>query len=500
MADVFVSYKSHRRAAVEHLARVLELNGYSVWFDHALLAGEEFAPPIERELRAARAVIVTWCSLSIVSDWVREEASLAKRLKTILPVRLERVDLPLGFATLHTIDLSRWDGSPRSHVVDRLALEVGRLVGRDPAPDVRGLLDYERIWRRSGGPSIAQLSQLAPVPPAPAVPDTAVPAAAGAPAAKKTRTKRDGASESTGAAVAEVAVPRPAHGLPASTRVTESPAPAQTGQSSDQADGVGATLANHRQRQKSLVLPTKTSLVVLPFAIIGDDPEQVYFADGLTEELTSELSRLGWFFVIARNSAFTYKGKVIDVREIGRDLGVRYVLEGSVRRAGRQVRISGRLVDAETGNGIWTGRFDGDIDEIFELQDRVTEAVAGALDPTLRSAEIERAHRKPPRNLDAYDLYLRALPHYHAMSEAGTAQAQALLQRALALSPATHWRSRYLPPARSGGRAKDGPGRMRRRWRSASPGRLRPLRPATRPSSASAPSRSPTSITRTGRR
>jgi adenylate cyclase len=208
----------------------------------------------------------------------------------------------------------------------------------------------------------------------------------------------------------------------------------RTGPASLNADAA----ANTRQRRSAPVppaLPSGPSLVVLPFAVIGDDPEQAYFADGLTEELTAELARLRWFFVIARNSAFTYKGQAIDMRQVGRELGVRYALEGSVRRAGRQVRIAGRLVDAETGHSIWDGRFDGDIDQIFELQDSVTEAVAGALDPTLRNAEIERAQRKSPHNLDAYDLYLRALPHYHAMTEEGTAQAQSLLRHALGISP-----------------------------------------------------------------
>ena len=484
MADVFVSYRSSRRPAIEHLARVLELNGYTVWFDHALVAGEAFAPPIERELRAAPAAIVTWCSLSVQSDWVREEASLAKRLKTIIPVRLERVEPPLGFATLHTLDLSRWDGAPRSHVIDRLLLEVARLVGREPAPRVRDLLDYDRMWRRSGAPTLLQLAGV----PAPAVAGTrrqpaagnAQPGAAGGPgpngdpeggaklrapsatpsSATARAPKGTGAASETGLDTVAGALPRavaaPGTGAVAGEALCE--APPRPGQGRGQRGAItgpgsrpptrspAATLKGGPAAAPpahpfgtSLALPARPSLVVLPFANIGGDVEQEYFADGLTEELTAELARLRWFFVIARNSAFAYKGRAIDVRSVGRELGVRYVLEGSVRRAGRQLRIAGRLVEAQTGHTVWTDRFDGNVDDIFELQDRVTEAVAGALDPTLRNAEIERARSKPPSNHDAYDLYLRALPHYHAMSEEGTAEAQSLLRRAMHLSPDFAW-------------------------------------------------------------
>jgi hypothetical protein len=138
MADVFISYRSDRRNAAQHLARIVELNGYSVWFDYGLLSGRDFGPQIEREIRAAKAVIVLWCSLSRESRWVLEEAELAERLGTLTPAWLERVDPPLGFARADTIDLTRWDGAPRSHTLDRLLMEVAHRVGRDPVPSVPG--------------------------------------------------------------------------------------------------------------------------------------------------------------------------------------------------------------------------------------------------------------------------------------------------------------------------------------------------------------------------
>ena len=160
MADVFISYKTERRNAAQHLSRILELNGFSVWFDYGLLSGADFGPQIERELRAAKAVVVLWCRLSHDSHWVLEEAHLAERLGTLTPVWLEPVELPLGFGRADTIDLSSWDGSPRSPSLDRLLNEVGRRVGRDPAPSYRGLQNYEETWRSFGAPPLTRFALL----------------------------------------------------------------------------------------------------------------------------------------------------------------------------------------------------------------------------------------------------------------------------------------------------------------------------------------------------
>ena len=155
----------------------------------------------------------------------------------------------------------------------------------------------------------------------------------------------------------------------------------------------------------------------------------------MVEEITTAISRLPWLFVIARNSSFTYKGRAVDVKQVARELGVRYVLEGSVRKAGNRVRITGQLIDTATGAHIWADRFDGALDDIFELQDQVATSVVGAIEPKLRQSEIERAARKPTESLDAYDLYLRALAEFNKFTEEGMREAIALLQRALAIDP-----------------------------------------------------------------
>jgi TolB-like protein/class 3 adenylate cyclase len=185
----------------------------------------------------------------------------------------------------------------------------------------------------------------------------------------------------------------------------------------------------------ALPLPDKPSIAVLPFQNMSGDPEQEYFADGMVEEITTAISRLPWLFVIARNSAFTYKGKSVDVKQVGRELGVRYILEGSVRKAGNRVRITGQLIDAATGNHIWADRFDGSLEDVFELQDQVASSVVGAIEPRLRQSEFARANRKPPDNLDAYDLCLRALALRDKLTDESIREALPLLKRALAIDP-----------------------------------------------------------------
>lgn len=188
-------------------------------------------------------------------------------------------------------------------------------------------------------------------------------------------------------------------------------------------------------RNASLPLPDKPSLAVLPFQNMTGDPEQDYFVDGIVEEITTAISRLPWLFVIARNSSFTYKDRAVDVKQVARELGVRYVLEGSVRKAGNRVRITGQLIDTATGAHIWADRFDGTLDDIFELQDEVAHSVVGAIEPKLRHSEIARATRKPTESLDAYDLYLRALAQFHLWIAEGHCAAIRLLLRAIEIDP-----------------------------------------------------------------
>ncbi len=185
----------------------------------------------------------------------------------------------------------------------------------------------------------------------------------------------------------------------------------------------------------ALPLPDKASIAVLPFDNISNDPNQEYFADGIAEDLITALSRFRWFFVIARNSSFSYKGKSPDVRTVGRELGARYVLEGSVRKGGDRLRITAQLIEAETGNHLWAERYDGALEDVFDLQDRITAGVVGAIEPSVRQAEIERAKRKRPENLDAYDLYLRALPHAWVWTAAEAEKALELLDNVLRIDP-----------------------------------------------------------------
>jgi adenylate cyclase len=189
------------------------------------------------------------------------------------------------------------------------------------------------------------------------------------------------------------------------------------------------------QAPKPLPLPDKPSIAVLPFQNMSDDPEQQYFADGMVEDIITELSRYKSLFVIARNSSFTYKGKAVDIKQIGRELGVRYVLEGSVRKAGGRVRITGQLVDSISGAHVWAEHFDREMADVFVLQDEITQSVVSAVEPNLRSAEIARTNNVPTENLSAYDLYLRARADLGSYSKDSAQGAEALLRRAIELDP-----------------------------------------------------------------
>jgi adenylate cyclase len=187
--------------------------------------------------------------------------------------------------------------------------------------------------------------------------------------------------------------------------------------------------------KRTLALPDRPSIAVLPFQNMSGDAEQDYFCDGMVEDIITGLSRIKWLFVIARNSSFVYKGRAVDVKHAGRELGVRYVLEGSVRKGGNRVRITGQLIEAETGRHVWAERYDRLLDDVFALQDEMTLNVVGAIEPSLRQAEIERVKRERPDNLGAYDLLLRALPDVYAAMPAEAGRALLLLNRVLAIEP-----------------------------------------------------------------
>ena len=185
--------------------------------------------------------------------------------------------------------------------------------------------------------------------------------------------------------------------------------------------------------EPALTLPAMPSIAVLPFQNLSGDSEQEYFADGMVEDIITALSRMRWLFVIARNSSFTYKGRALDVKQVGRELGVRYIVEGSVRRAANRVRITAQLIDASNGTHIWADRFDGGIEDIFDLQDRMTESIVGAIAPPLEQAEIERAKRKPTENLDAYDFFLRGMAKFYKRTNEANSEALRLFQKAFEL-------------------------------------------------------------------
>ncbi len=186
---------------------------------------------------------------------------------------------------------------------------------------------------------------------------------------------------------------------------------------------------------EDLALPDKPSIAVLPFDNMSGDPEQEFLADGITEDLITALSKIRWFFVIARNSTYTYKGQAVEVRQVAKELGVRYVLEGSVRKAGNRVRITAQLIDATTGHHVWAERYDRQIEDIFDLQDEMSQTIVGAVEPELSAAERDRALSKPPENLDAWESYQRGLWHMWLYERDGNLEAENLLKRAAELDP-----------------------------------------------------------------
>jgi adenylate cyclase len=200
-----------------------------------------------------------------------------------------------------------------------------------------------------------------------------------------------------------------------------------------------SVLPSSPEARKPLPLPDKPSIAVLPFQNMSGDAEQEYFADGMVEDIITALSRFKSLFVIARNSSFTYKGKAVDIKQVGRELGVRYVLEGSVRKAAGRVRITGQLIEAATGAHLWADKIDGKLEDIFELQDEVTTRVVGAIEPSITEAEISRACVKPTSSLDAYDLYLKALSIHYSQIKVDVDEALHLLEQAIALDPSYSW-------------------------------------------------------------
>jgi adenylate cyclase len=330
MSDVFVSYKRENLAAVGRLVEALRAEGIGVWWDQDIAPNAAWEATIERELAAAKLVIVAWSPAAVASDNVKAEARRARGQGRLLQVFVEPCDPPLFFGERQGVDLKEWTGAV-SDAAFRSLLEAVR-AGLETA----------------SAPSAEPVSLADAAPPA---------------------------------------------------------------------------------------LPRKPSLAVMPFANLSGDPEQEYFADGMVVEIVAALSRIRSIFVIASASSLSLKGKGLSPEEAARQLGVRFVLEGSVRKSGDRVRIAVQLIDAAQRAQIWTDRFDDTLEDVFALQDRVALSAAGRIEPTVLTAEIQRAGARPTENMGSYDLYLRSLPPTLTYSKDGMLQALDLLDRAIALDP-----------------------------------------------------------------
>ena len=304
MADIFVSYARSDRALVTPIVRALEAQGWSVWWDHAIVAGQEFDDRIEAELNAAKAVLVVWTPASTGSRWVRGEAREAAERGVLLPVRFEGARMPIDVRAIHATDLDGWGEDPASPPFQDLLRSLTAMTSR-PAS--------------SAGAAVES-------------------AAAEAPAAK----------------------------------------------------------------------PAAVGICVLPFSNMSGDAEQEYFSDGISEDVITDLSKVSALSVIARNTAFTFKGKHVDIPQLARQLKVSHVLEGSVRKAGQRVRITAQLIDGATGSHVWAERYDRDLSDVFELQDEISQAIVKALRLKLLPEEKKAIEQRGTTNLEAYNLFLMA--------------------------------------------------------------------------------------------
>jgi TolB-like protein len=354
--DIFLSYNREDQAVARRFAEAFQREGFSVWWDATLRSGEAYDQVTERALKTAKAVVVLWSTRSVESRWVRAEATLADRNKTLVPAMIEPCDRPIMFELTQTADLSRWDGSPMNEAWRAFVADVKRFVE-------------------------ASVS-LAP-----------------------------GSSPSRSPALPE-------------------------------------SLASSRSAAQSMsVAPPsdKVSICVLPFANMSKDDEQEYFADGISEDIITDLSKVSALIVISRNSAFAFKGKQVDLRQLARQLEVTHVLEGSVRKSGNRVRITAQLIEAARDSHVWAERYDRDLSDIFALQDEISQAIVSALRHKLFPEEKRAIEDRGTMNVEAYDKYLRARALLHHQGPAELRRAMQILREALALDPefTLAWRGLY---------------------------------------------------------
>ncbi len=360
--DIFLSYNREDQATARRVAESFEREGFTVWWDATLRSGEAYDEVTETALRTAKAVVVLWSRKSVVSRWVRAEATLADRNKTLVPAMIEPCDRPIMFELTQTADLTRWDGSATDEAWKAFVADVKRFVeARAPVTPA------------------GALSRL-PEPPQPsAMPRSATPSKSFSPS------------------------------LPA--------APS----------------------------PGRISVCVLPFANMSKDDEQEYFADGISEDIITDLSKVAALAVISRNSAFAFKGRHVDLRQVARQLEVTHVLEGSVRKAGNRVRITAQLIEAARDSHLWGERYDRDLSDIFALQDEISQAIVSALKQKLFPEEKRAIENRGTTNVEAYDKYLRARALLHHQGPVELHRAIAIFREALALDPGftLAWRGLY---------------------------------------------------------
>jgi adenylate cyclase len=333
MADVFVSYARSDKARVAPLVAAIEAQGWSVWWDPEIAAGQEFDRQIATELKSAAAVVVVWTPTSVESRWVRGEARDAADRGVLVPVRFDGAELPIDVRAIHTTNLDGWADDPASPAVQELLRSLGAMINRRRAPQ-----------------SAAAASPMSAPPAAPA--------------------------------------------------------------------GI--------------------SICVLPFANMSGDPEQEYFSDGISEDIITDLTKVSALGVVSRNTAFNFKGKSVEVAQVARQLRVSHVLEGSVRKAGGRVRITAQLIDAAKDNQVWAERYDRDLNDIFALQDEISEAIVKALKLKLLPEEKKAIEQRGTENVDAYNLYLMARQNYATGIEQDPRRAEAsvrLCRRATEIDP-----------------------------------------------------------------
>jgi adenylate cyclase len=335
MADVFVSYARTDKARVAPLVAAIEAQGWSVWWDPEIAAGQEFDRQIAAELKCAAAVVVVWTPSSVESRWVRGEARDAADRGVLVPVRFDGADLPIDVRAIHTTDLDGWGGNPASPAVQELLRSLGAMINRQRA-----------------------------------------------------------------------------HQSPAPVSVTTAPAP--------------------------VAAPAGISICVLPFANMSGDAEQEYFSDGITEDIITDLTKVSALGVVSRNTAFSFKGKPVEVAQVARQLKVSHVLEGSVRKAGGRVRITAQLIDGSKDTQVWAERYDRDLNDIFALQDEISEAIVRALKLKLLPEEKQAIEQRGTDNVDAYNLYLMARQNYATGIEQDPKRAEAsirMCRRATEIDP-----------------------------------------------------------------